>query len=379
MNQEKKIFFGVEGKRNGCNWYRVKQPFNSLSQREDVIAASSSMLEIEAHKAEWIARADVLVNQMATSENYIEFILKNQGKKKFVLDMDDNYFCVSPYNPSYQHYGISDIKVNLTESDEQMTYLWKDGEHGFSIEENQKKLELFRSTIKAVDLVTTPSPVLAGVLKKIGAKKVEVMKNTIDLAMWSPLKLEKDEFIRIGYQGGWSHYEDWWVIHDAIVEIMNRHPNVLLVFMGQIYEGVLKGIDPKRIVNEGWVDIEAYPYRFKTLGVDIGIAPLANKFFNHCKSEIKWEEYGALKIPCVASNVPPYSLAINHGFDGFLANSTDDWVQSLTHLIKFAEARREIGENAQETVRRRYDCTAYVDKYVDIFSGLFNKVELVRV
>lgn len=368
--------YGVEGYKNGCNFYRIAQPFRKLSQKDYFPCASSSMLKNMDEQTLWTDVSDLIVSQCGTSEKFLEYIRENKRSKKFVLDYDDNIFEISPYNPSYKDHGTRDVRVTF--GDGRVSNLWEHGKNGFDILVNQEKMYLFEQTLKAVDLVITPSPILSGVFKKHGARNVRVIKNFVDFETWYPVELVKDDFIRIGYQGGWSHYEDWWEIKDALAEVMKKHKNVLLVIMGQHYEGTLQGIDKSRIVIEKWLNVESYPWKFKTLNIDIGIAPLSNNAFSVCKSEIKWEEYSALKIPCIASNIPPYSLSISNGETGFLASNKEEWIECLGKLIESKELRNAIGNKARDHVKEHYDLDKEIVQYRNAYESLF-KPELVIV
>jgi len=370
----KLCIYGVNGSKNGCDFYRIQQPFSRLAESEKFMCASSSLLKGLDDQTLWTDKADVIVSQIGTSEKFLDYVFDNQGKKKFVLDMDDNLFAVSPYNPAYRQHGISEVEVTVNG---EKVMLWEDGKNGFQIKENKARLFLFQEMLKIVDLVTTPSPVLAGVFKKKGAKNVKVIKNFIDFKVWKPLRIVKDEFVRIGYQGGWSHYEDWCEIKDVMLEIMQKHKNVKLIIMGQHYEGTLKGIEKERIEVEPWMPVEIYPWKWKTLNIDIGIAPLKQTEFSICKSELKWEEYGALSIPCIASNIPPYNLAIEHGKTGLLASSQDEWFDYLDQMITSANLREKLGQQAMEKVKASYDIDKEVEQYEKAYAALFKPEVLV--
>lgn len=370
------VFYAVEGKNNGCNFYRIRQPFMRLIEKDYFPCALSSMLN-ENERVLWTDKADVLVTQIGTEEKFLDYILENKGKKKFVLDYDDNIFSVSPFNPSYRWHGTRSVNVTLDNGE--VVKLWENGEKGFDINENQNRLFVFDQVLKNVDLVTTPSPILSGMFKKRGAKNVKVIKNFIDFSVWYPVNIVKDEFVRIGYQGGWSHYEDWYLIKNPIKEILAEFPKVKLVLMGQNYDGLLKDISKERIQVERWEDVMVYPWKFKTLGVDIGVAPLDNSEFTACKSEIKWEEYSSLGIPTIASNLPPYSLSIDHNRTGLLASNESEWYEYLKLLVTSEHDRKSLGEVAKRAVKEDYNLDEKIVEYKNVYGSLFGKELIMRV
>ena len=375
MDRKPCIYF-VEGAKNGCNFYRIKQPANALINMDSLMCCSSSMLKNIDEQTLWTDKADVIVSQCGTSEKYLDYVLSNRGKKKFILDYDDYIFGISPYNPSYKQNGTRNVEVELADGTKQS--MWEHGRNGFDINENQARMFIFTEMLKNVDLVTTPSSVLAGAFRSHGANNVKVLKNYLDLNIWYPIKMEKDEYVRIGYQGGWSHYEDWYEIKEAMEVIMEKHKNVILILMGCPYDGLYNNLPKDRLVIEYWVDVEVYPWKWKTMNIDIGIAPLFNNLFSTCKSEIKWEEYSALRIPSILQNIPPYNLNVIHGETGYLASNKDEWIEYLDLLITNKELRNKIGDQARAEIEEKYDLSKEITNYESTYKSLF-RPELLAV
>lgn len=373
MIDGKLVVFFKESKNNGCNFYRIRQPAIKIAERENLICAPSSELNSNEMREMWFEQADVVVTQV-TSEPFLEVMKDWKGRKRFVIDWDDNLFAVSPYNPAYVDHGYKNVKVKISGKDEM---LWKDGEKGFDITANKLRIEIFSKCLAMADMVTTTSPILSGMFKQFN-KNVKVLKNYLDLSIWNPLLLTKDNTIRIGWQGGSSHFEDWHVIKEAMRDILFSNPNCTLIIMGTCFNGVIDSLPKDQVKIEEWVGIDAYPHKFKSLNLDIGIAPIENNAFNTCKSELKWEEYSSLEIPCVCSGIPPYSLNVNHGETGFLASGKAEWVKYLQDLIDSAELRRKIGKNAREYIEQHYDINKMIVQYEDAYKVLCNmKKELI--
>jgi len=204
-------------------------------------------------------------------------------------------------------------------------------------------------------------------------KNTVVIKNKINPEIWYPIQMQKDDWIRIGWQGGWSHYEDFYILEPIMAKIMEKFKNVRFVVMGTPFPGLVKTLPADRVDFVDWVSMEAYPWKFKTLNIDIGVAPLENNVFNTCKSELKWEEYGALGIPCVASNIPPYSLAIAHEEDGFLAQDENEWSSYLEDLILSKELRQKIGWNAEHKILKDYSVDSIEAQYRSAFNTLIGR------
>ena len=123
--------------------------------------------------------------------------------------------------------------------------------------------------------------------------------------------------------------------------------------------------------------IEGLPWRRDTeladLGaMDIGIMPLPDDEWAKGKCGLKGLQYMGLGLPTIMSPVGVNGEIITDGVDGFLATTTDEWVEKLSRLVEDADLRCRMGEAARRTVEQRYSVTAWKDRYVQHFDQLLN-------
>jgi hypothetical protein len=109
---------------------------------------------------------------------------------------------------------------------------------------------------------------------------------------------------------------------------------------------------PPAHVQKNYADFCAYAAE---LPIDIGVAPLLDTPFNRCKSDIKWQEYSALGIPGVYSDLPPYQQSVQDGVNGFLCRDQGQWLAALEGLVQSTSLRREIGASAQKDIQRAWN------------------------
>ena len=76
---------------------------------------------------------------------------------------------------------------------------------------------------------------------------------------------------------------------------------------------------------------------------DIGVMPLLDEPYAQGKCAMKALEYMSMGIPVVASPVGENVFAIKHGYNGFLAPSSEEWQECLEKLIIDVSFRRENG------------------------------------
>jgi glycosyltransferase involved in cell wall biosynthesis len=114
------------------------------------------------------------------------------------------------------------------------------------------------------------------------------------------------------------------------------------------------------------------PWSFETeikglMQADIGIMPLPADEWAEGKCGFKALQYMALEIPAVASPIGVNTHIINHGENGFLCSTTDEWAFQLEQLINDNALRSQIGKTGRQTVTLRYSVTSNRANFLSLF------------
>lgn len=356
--------------RDGCSGYRVLNPFTAIRKNTGDINqthiiengdSGNDMLSL-------VNGANIILFRQQ-HDQFFHFLKTNNdidiSNKVLVIDFDDDIFNITPYAETYRYGGLLDVKHDGK-------WLWKDGENGFSITKNRKNLQSIIDMIKQADLITVTTPYLKKRIIKIsGNKNVVVLPNAINFTHWKKWDLKKDDTIRIGWSGGSTHYIDWHTIKNGIRKLHDKYGDkIKLVITGNKWEGTLKNIPYE---YHSWLDYDAHPYKQASLNLDIAIVPLMDTLFNKSKSCIKWYEYSALGVPCVVSNVLPYSAEIKHNETALAYNTEDEFVEQVSKLIDDSKLRYTIGENAREWVHKHRDIDIICYDYLDAYQKAIDK------
>ncbi|AEL27426.1 glycosyl transferase group 1 [Cyclobacterium marinum DSM 745] len=88
--------------------------------------------------------------------------------------------------------------------------------------------------------------------------------------------------------------------------------------------------------------------------MDIGIMPLPDNPWENGKCAYKLIQYMACGLPVVASPIGMNKEVVNHGENGFLAGTSEEWKCSLEKLILDPQLRMEFGKKGREKVFREY-------------------------
>lgn len=245
-------------------------------------------------------------------------------KKPFYSEFDDHIFAVNPDSPASEQYSA--------------------GSEMESIALEQIKLSTG---------IITSTNYLRGVFEKLNPN-VWVIPNGIDFNLWDSLvvPVKKTKKIRIGWAGGGSHINDLEFIEPVVTSLSKKYSNIEFVFLG--------GVPPcfkdrsKIQAYSKWYPINEYPQALRNLDLDIALAPLRDNEFNRGKSNLRWLEYSAMKVPTVASNVEPFKC-IKDGEDGLLVTEKSEWETAISSLIEDEALRKKIGLNAYKRVKKDFN------------------------
>jgi glycosyltransferase involved in cell wall biosynthesis len=99
----------------------------------------------------------------------------------------------------------------------------------------------------------------------------------------------------------------------------------------------------------------------------MGIMPLPDTEWERGKCGLKALQYMALGLPSVVSPVGVNREIIDHGRNGFLATTEDDWVVTLDRLLVDPELRFRVGRAARVTVEERFSATVHAPRVAQVF------------
>ena len=202
---------------------------------------------------------------------------------------------------------------------------------------------------------------LARALHEAGAADVFLVENGLDDetagiaagALAARRAENPDGIVRIVYgSGSDTHDADFAVAAPALALTLKSHPQVRLCLAGYLKLPPALAECSDRIERHAFMDFAAWLALLARC--DINIVPLVDSAFNDAKSTIKYIEASMVEIPSVCAPREPYVAIIEHGRNGFLAETTAQWQGALERLVMDAELRRQIGAAARRTVEARY-------------------------
>lgn len=215
--------------------------------------------------------------------------------------------------------------------------------------------------IRMCDLVIAGNEYLADYARQFNSN-VKIIPTTIDTQEYQALNVPKNKNgICVGWSGSWStikHFESCLKALNFLKEKYGAR-----VYFKVIGDGNYQNID---------LGIQGLPWRKDTeledlCEIDIGIMPLPDDAWSKGKCGLKGLQYMALEIPTIMSPVGVNTEIIQEGENGFLAATTEEWVEKLSLLIENPELRKKLGQAGRKTVEEKYSVEANKEKWLSVF------------
>jgi glycosyltransferase involved in cell wall biosynthesis len=87
---------------------------------------------------------------------------------------------------------------------------------------------------------------------------------------------------------------------------------------------------------------------------DVGIMPMPDDEWSRGKCAMKALQYMGMEVPTLCSAVGANVEVIDHGVNGLLAATPEEWAEHLGALVRDALLRRRLGTAGRQTVEARY-------------------------
>ena len=205
-------------------------------------------------------------------------------------------------------------------------------------------------------LVIAGNNYIAKYAQQAGAKQVEIIPTVIDISKYSLRESKKNDVFKIVWIGSPSTYQHVEAILPALAKISNS--KLLLIGAG------------KREFNQSWIEVRSWSEVSEIKDIqsaDVGIMPLPDTAWARGKCGFKLIQYMACGLPVVASPVGVNADIVEHGKNGFLASSLDDWTRFLAHLQNDKVLRTNMGTYGRKKVETDYCLQVTAPRLVELF------------
>jgi glycosyltransferase involved in cell wall biosynthesis len=197
-------------------------------------------------------------------------------------------------------------------------------------------------------LVTAGNAYLADYARRAGAPKVERIPTVIDLERYPfpGIKPPSDMPFIIGWIGSPSTAKYLHAIAPALAEICAGGKGLV------------------RLIGSGPIDLPGVPVEVlqwdqatevdELKRFDVGIMPLPDEPWERGKCGFKLIQYMACGLPVVASPVGVNSEIVEQGVNGYLAETSAEWIHVLATLLLDTAPRQRMGQAGRKKVEQEY-------------------------
>jgi glycosyltransferase involved in cell wall biosynthesis len=192
------------------------------------------------------------------------------------------------------------------------------------------------------------------------------MPTTIDTELYIPSYNISSDPIVIGWSGSFTTIEHFSFAIPALKMLKEKYGSK--IYIKVIGDGNYRN-EELNIIGLPWIESTEVEDLQK---IHIGIMPLPDTSWTWGKCGLKGLQYMALEIPTVMSAVGVNKEIIQDGVNGFLATSTDEWVDKISNLIEDGNLRVTLGKAGRKTVVEKFSVISQRDRYKAYFDRLSN-------
>lgn len=206
-------------------------------------------------------------------------------------------------------------------------------------------VERMEMAMRVADGIICSTPYLARRYRSFNAH-TWTCRNGIDLKRYDWPRPPRER-VTIGWAGGVGHRASLARWEPAVRAALRSRPETRFVSVGHRYAAELvEEFGPERAIALPPGKIEVYPASMTLF--DIAIAPSAENNLFRGKSDLRWLEASALKLPLVAH--PDVYPEIEDGVTGLHARTLEEVEAAILRLVDDAELRESIGAAAYRQV-----------------------------
>ncbi|WP_299595807.1 glycosyltransferase [uncultured Microbulbifer sp.] len=151
-----------------------------------------------------------------------------------------------------------------------------------------------------------------------------------------------------------THKKDYSLINGVLIRLLQECPDkISLTFLGNT--GV--NIEPFKVYSSDVTVVGRVSFE-SMLDIisdhDLALVPLESTIFNDAKSNIKFIEAGSQGVPVVASRVAEFRSVIEHGVNGLLCKSQEEWLSVLMGVLNGSYDLEAMSYSARAKVAQEF-------------------------
>lgn len=190
-----------------------------------------------------------------------------------------------------------------------------------------------------------------------------LLPTVVDAEIYRPIPNKKNgDLLTIGWIGSpstWTHLRPVMPLLSRLSETENFR--IRVVGAGHVEE---------RFAGVDFVDWTEQTEVSEIQRMDIGIMPLPDEPWARGKCGYKLIQYMACALPVIASPVGVNRDIVEHGANGFLAASEQEWKIALSTLLGDAGLRQRMGRAGRAKVEADYSLAVHAPRLIEVLKSI---------
>lgn len=224
--------------------------------------------------------------------------------------------------------------------------------------------------MREAETVVAGNEYLASRAREAGASRIETIPTVIDLDKYPYNPPDEEGPFTIGWIGSPSTAQYVEKIAPALRTVCERHnARVVLVGSGEIE---LPSVPVEVCEWSEETEIE------DIASFDVGIMPLEDTPWERGKCGLKLIQYMASGKPVVASPIGVNAKLAEDGYNGFHAETNEEWVESLSKLADDIDMATRMGSRGRKKVEEQYNLETAAKQWVNVIETTVTRNESGR-
>lgn len=224
----------------------------------------------------------------------------------------------------------------------------------------------FQAIARTSDLVIAGNSYIMEETRRYN-NRVEVLPTVLDAEMYKPnddLAIAINSKIILGWIGSKPNLKYLQDSGKILDRLFLKYHEVELKIVADDFIRLerMPVIEKKWRIEDEVADLQSF---------DIGLMPLPDGPWTKGKCGFKLLQYMAVGIPVVCSPVGVNKEMVKDGYNGFLANSPEEWYEKLSTLIINAELRKTMGRRGREILEEKYSLHQAAPRFIELLRAVY--------
>jgi glycosyltransferase involved in cell wall biosynthesis len=228
-----------------------------------------------------------------------------------------------------------------------------------------RRLRRFAATVRVCDAVAAGNAFLArNASRWTSPGRIYVVPTCVDPALYpTAVPRRKDGGVQLVWVGSSSTLRGLETVRPMLEELGTRIPGATLKL---ICDRFLR-FDPLPVVACPWTEAGEAA---EIAAADVGVSWIPDDDWSRGKCGLKSLQYMAAGLPVVANPVGVHVEMVRHGETGFLAETTEQWVEAVGRLARDSNLRRRMGEAGRRLLEEKYSVARGAEDWLSLLNGL---------